>query len=65
MFKAEGTYDVTVTRAILGEAKFCQDAGAFDVCIEVQDANGAANGPTGPASAMRRTVRGGNSRWRR
>ena len=43
MFKAEGTYDVTVTRAILGEAKFCQDAGAFDVCIEVQDANGVSD----------------------
>ena len=43
MFKAEGTYDVTVTRAILGEAKFCQDAGVFDVCIEVQDANGVSD----------------------
>ncbi|MEI3002743.1 MAG: hypothetical protein V8T86_17955 [Victivallis sp.] len=43
MFKAEGTYDVVITRAILGESKFCKDAGAFDVCIEVQDANGVSD----------------------
>ncbi len=43
MFKNEGIFDVTITRAILGEAKFCNDPGAFDVCVEVQDANGTTD----------------------
>lgn len=43
MFKSEGTFHVTITKALLGEAKFCNDPGAFDVCIEVQDANGISD----------------------
>lgn len=43
MFKSEGNFSVVITRAILAEPKFCKDPGAFDVCIEVQDANGVSD----------------------
>lgn len=43
MFKSEGIFNVVITRAILAEPKFCKDPGAFDVCIEVQDANGVSD----------------------
>lgn len=41
MFKSEGTFDVVVTRAILGESKFRQ--GVLDVCIEVKGADGCVD----------------------
>jgi len=43
MFKNEGTFPVVITRAILGEAKFCKDPNAFDICVEVRGADGATD----------------------
>lgn len=43
MFKSEGTFPVVITRAILGEAKFCKEPNAFDICVEVRGADGATD----------------------
>jgi len=37
-FNSVGTFEVTIMEALISDPKFSEEAGAFDICLRVQDA---------------------------
>lgn len=43
MFTSEGNFPVTIMEAVTAASKFCNDQGAFDICLRVQTDDGQSD----------------------